>query len=131
MGAFKKHGSYQFKASADLFEQWRRIERNVNLLAGMVQNDQEGSGEDLEGWVKATSILQQDLKEIIIATQKHIAATAKEVKREEGNKRYQIAYEDSDGEIKKAMVTTEEYNKFLEAEDAGAIEILKHPKFTT
>jgi len=125
--AIKKEAAYRFKADEELFNKWKSFKSRLDLIAAIVQNDHEGTGLDLEGWVKETEIVKMEYDELVLETQKHIASTIKEVSA--GNEKYKVIYEDhtADDDIVKVYVTEEEYDNLLK-EDGNNITILKYPK---
>jgi hypothetical protein len=131
MATIKREGKYQLKSDEDLFNRWQGLKEYVDLLAGIVQNDMEGTGEDIEGFVKGLEITKLELDDLAKKTMEHLASTIQEIESPPGEEKYKIVYEDSDGKIIKDYITADEYTELLRTEDTGAIEILKHPKFST
>lgn len=127
MSVIKKDGMYKLNSNEDLFNDWNQLGTNIQRLRNIVQNDVELPGLEIEGWVKATKIVQQELNDMIMKTQKYIANNLQEVNTT--NEKYPFAYEDSAGEIHRDYTTEEEWPNWLQQAEVGVVEILKYPKF--
>ena len=142
----KKDQLYKVQSDEKTFGRYQELSKSIMHLATIVQNDMVFKGKELEGWLKAVQMVKTELEDTILATQKYLAqnltpAEEPELKEDplpdvmkdrDPDKKAKITYkdlQDDDEEVVAQYVTDREYDELLQAEAAGAIEIIKHPSF--
>lgn len=68
----KRDSILKVRSDEAIFTKWRELASKVQLLGGIVQNDMDVSGAELEEWVRYCDIAIENIKNLRSETVKHI-----------------------------------------------------------